>query len=76
MSQPRSLSRLAFGALYASSLLFGAEAAAIQKAGLKLPASAAANAALARNAFSSAYNDYKAHAYGHDDLAPISASYV
>ena len=37
---------------------------------------AAANAALVKNAFSSAYNDYKAHAYGHDDLAPVSGGYV
>ena len=52
------------------------DAALIQKPGLKLPPGAAANAKLVRDAFTSAYNDYKAHAYGHDDLAPVTGGYV
>jgi mannosyl-oligosaccharide alpha-1,2-mannosidase len=52
------------------------DAALIQKEGLKLPHGAAANAKLVRDTFSSAYNDYKTHAYGHDDLAPVSGGWV
>lgn len=59
-----------------SSLICGAEAGAIQKPGLRLPASAAANAKTVRDAFSSAFNDYKTHAWGHDDLAPVSGGFV
>lgn len=77
MLPPRSIARVALVTLSSASLLFGgAEAGLIQKPGLKLPSTAAANAKTVRDAFSSAYNDYKTHAYGHDDLAPVSGGYV
>lgn len=60
----------------AASTLSLVQAANIQKAGLTLPSDAAANAQLAKNAFSSAYADYTKYAWGHDDLAPISKGYV
>ena len=69
---PRSL---LVSALAATSLTL-VNGASIQKKGLVLPKGAAANAQLARNAFSSAYADYSKYAWGHDDLTPVSASYL
>lgn len=60
----------------ALAITTGVEAANVQKKGLKLPASAAANAKKAKDAFSQAFATYKAKAWGHDDLAPVSGSYV
>ncbi|KAF8342750.1 glycoside hydrolase family 47 protein [Cantharellus anzutake] len=48
----------------------------IQAPGLTLPPDAAANAASVKAAFKSAFRDYATYAYGHDDLAPLSKSYV
>jgi len=60
----------------ALSISAGVEAAKIQKAGLRLPPGAAVHAQTAKNAFSSAFNQYKTYAWGHDDLAPVSKSFV
>lgn len=76
MSPASSLAFVALAALSSSSFLGGVQAALIQKPGLSLPSTAAANAQTVRDAFSSAYNDYKTHAYGHDDLAPVSGGFV
>ncbi|KAJ1304572.1 hypothetical protein OPQ81_005714 [Rhizoctonia solani] len=53
-----------------------AHASSIQKPGLTLPPEAAAKAKDAIHLFTSAYEDYRLYAWGHDSLAPLSKRYV
>jgi mannosyl-oligosaccharide alpha-1,2-mannosidase len=51
-------------------------AGVIQKSGLTLPSDAATNRAAVQTVFLNGYNAYKKYAWGHDDLEPISSSYI
>ena len=48
----------------------------VQVPNLTLPPDAAANKQAVKDAFVSAYSTYTKYAYGHDDLEPVSESYV
>ncbi|THV01974.1 seven-hairpin glycosidase [Dendrothele bispora CBS 962.96] len=58
--------------LSASSVLGGS----IQKNDLSLPADAQTNRDRVKNIFTTSYNAYKDHAFGHDDYTPISKSFT
>ncbi|KAF5371668.1 hypothetical protein D9758_003530 [Tetrapyrgos nigripes] len=47
----------------------------IQKSGLALPSSATANRDRAKTIFTTSYEAYKKHAWGHDELMPVSQNY-
>ncbi|CAE6414848.1 unnamed protein product [Rhizoctonia solani] len=53
-----------------------AQAWTIQKPDLQLPSEAAAKRQDAIDLFTSAYADYKEHAWGHDSLAPLSKTFI
>lgn len=59
-------------ALLCASNAFGAS---IQKPGLTLPSSAAANRDAAKTIFTDSYQAYRKFAFGHDDLSPLSQSF-
>ncbi|ETW77967.1 glycoside hydrolase family 47 protein [Heterobasidion irregulare TC 32-1] len=59
-------------ALLCASNAFGAS---IQKPGLTLPSSAAANRDAAKTIFTDSYQAYREFAFGHDDLSPLSQSF-
>ncbi|KAJ8517937.1 hypothetical protein ONZ45_g4936 [Pleurotus djamor] len=52
-----------------------AYAGAVQKPGLKLPSSAAANRNAVQKLFVDSYNAYREFAFGHDDLSPVSKGF-
>lgn len=53
----------------------GALAGPVQKPGIRLPPSAAANKAAVVDIFTRSYESYKEFAFGHDDLSPLSKSF-
>ncbi|KAG6811842.1 hypothetical protein H0H92_005574 [Tricholoma furcatifolium] len=61
--------------LLAISLPATAFAANIQKSGLKLPSSAAANQAAVVKIFNESYSNYLKFAFPHDELSPLSQMY-
>lgn len=58
------------------ALAIGAQSANVQKSGLTLPASAAANKELVHQTFLTGYNAYRQFAFGHDDLAPKTRGFT
>ncbi|KAJ8474678.1 hypothetical protein ONZ45_g15868 [Pleurotus djamor] len=52
-----------------------AYAGAVQKPGLKVPSSAAANRDAVQKLFVDSYNAYREFAFGHDDLSPVSKGF-
>jgi mannosyl-oligosaccharide alpha-1,2-mannosidase len=68
--------RRVFTAALIASCSVNVLAQTVQKSGLTLPGSAAANKAKAQQLFTDSYAAYKTYAFGHDDLTPVSKSFI